>query len=130
MHGCRSRKIELAPFDSEIKRTFKKGLKQTKIQNSLLEMGENTVKARTLRDYFSPITTDPPSCIVLPTTTAAQFEIKPQIFQLLPNFYGMDSEDPYMHIKDFLEIWSTFKFQDFSDESVRLRSFPFSLKDI
>lgn len=92
-------------------------------------MGENAVNARTLGDYFSPITTDPPSCIVLPTTTAAQFEIKPQIFQLLPNFQGMDSEDPFMHIKDFLEICSTFKFQNFPDESVRLRLFPFSLKD-
>lgn len=31
--------------------------------------------------------------------------------------------------KDFLEICSTFKFQIFYDESVRLRLFPFSLKE-
>ena len=34
-----------------------------------------------------------------------------------------------MHVKEFLEICSTFRFQNFSDESVRLRLFPFSLKD-
>ena len=51
------------------------------------------------------------------------------IGKLLPSFYGLDREDPYMHVKDFLEICSTFKFQNFSDESVKLRLFPFSLKD-
>ena len=34
-----------------------------------------------------------------------------------------------MHIKEFLDICTTFQFQNFSDESVRLRLFPFSLKD-
>src|SRR4051812_36011148 len=41
----------------------------------------------------------------------------------------MDREDPYMHVKDFLDICSTFKFQNFTDDSIRLRLFPFSLKD-
>ncbi|KAL3533842.1 hypothetical protein ACH5RR_007363 [Cinchona calisaya] len=34
-----------------------------------------------------------------------------------------------MHMKDFLKICTTFKFQNFSNEFVRLRLFPFSLKD-
>ena len=92
-------------------------------------MGETGDDSKTLRELFSPITTNPPSCIVLPTTTAAHFELKPQIIHLLPTFYGLDKEDPYMHVKDFLEICATCKFQNFTDDSVHLRLFPFSLKD-
>ena len=40
-------------------------------------MGEIGEDSKTLKDLFSPITTNPPSCIVLPTTTAAHFELKP-----------------------------------------------------
>ena len=90
---------------------------------------ENVVPEKTLLEYFAPISSNAPSCIVLPTTSATHFELKPAIIQLLPSFYGLDREDPYMHVKDFLEICSTFKFQNFSDESVKLRLFPFSLKD-
>src|SRR4051812_616253 len=84
---------------------------------------------KTLKELFSPISTNPPSCIVLPEVIATHFELKPQIINLLPNFHGMDREDPYMHVKDFLDICSTFKFQNFTDDSIRLRLFPFSLKD-
>ncbi|CAL5350857.1 unnamed protein product [Camellia sinensis] len=84
---------------------------------------------KSLRDLFSPITTNPPSCIVLSTTNATHFELKPHVIQLLPIFHGLEREDPYMHVKDFLEICSTFKFQNFSELSVKLCLFPFSLKD-
>ena len=92
-------------------------------------MGETGDDSKTLRELFSPITTNPPSCIVLPATTAAHFELKSQIIHFLPTFHGLDREDPYMHVKDFLEICATCKFQNFTDDSVRLRLFPFSLKD-
>ena len=73
-------------------------------------MGEIGDYSKTLRELFSPITTDPPSCIVLLVTTAAHFELKTQIIHLLPTFYGLDREDPCMHVKDFLEICATCKF--------------------
>ncbi|XP_075636823.1 uncharacterized protein LOC142609073 [Castanea sativa] len=92
-------------------------------------MGETGDDSKTLWELFLPITTNPPSCIVLPVTTTAHFELKPQIIHLLPTFHGLDREDPYMHVKDFLEICATCKFQNFTDDSVRLRLFPFSLKD-
>ncbi|KAL6542016.1 hypothetical protein OROGR_011502 [Orobanche gracilis] len=86
-------------------------------------------REKTLIEYFSPVTDNSPSCIVLPTTNATHFELKPSIIQLLPSFYGLEREDPYMHVKEFLDICSTFRFQNFSEESVKLRLFPFSLKD-
>ena len=100
-------------------------------RNSLgrLERLEMAEAPKTLKELFSPISNNPPSCIILPETTASHFELKPHIINLLPNFHGMEKEDPYMHVKDFLDICSTFKFQNFTDDSVRLRLFPFSLKD-
>ena len=51
-------------------------------------MGEIGDDSKTLRKLLSPITTNPPSCIVLLATTAAYFELKPQIIHILPTFYG------------------------------------------
>ena len=96
---------------------------------SIMEQEPNVVQEKTLLEYFSPISSNAPSCIVLPTTNATHFELISSIIQLLPSFYGLEREDPYMHVKDFLEICSTFRFQIFLDESVKLRLFPFSLKD-
>ncbi|KAL6324727.1 hypothetical protein AAG906_017067 [Vitis piasezkii] len=48
-----------------------------------------------------------PSCIVPPTE---QLVIRPHIVPLLPTFHGMESENPYSHIKE-------------------LKLFPFTLKD-
>ncbi|RVW22986.1 hypothetical protein CK203_093641 [Vitis vinifera] len=41
-----------------------------------------------------------PSCIVPPLE---QLIIRPHIVPLLPNFHGMESENPYAHIKEFEE---------------------------
>ena len=96
---------------------------------TLKVMEEQVIHEKTLLEYFSPVVASTPSCIVLPQTNASHFELKPAILQLLPSFYGLEREDPYMHVKEFLEICSTFRFQNFNDESVKLRMFPFSLKD-
>lgn len=74
-------------------------------------------------ELFSPISTIPHSCIILPTTTATHFELK-SCHHSFTNFHGLKKEDPNMHIKEFLKICSTFKFH-----SVKLRLFSFSLKD-
>ena len=34
-----------------------------------------------------------------------------------------------MHIRDFMEICDTFKFNGVSEDAVKLRVFPFSLRD-
>ena len=65
----------------------------------------------------------------MPPVEAAQYEIKSSIIQMLPSFYGLTNEDPYKHLNEFLEICSTVKIQHFSDDVLRLKLFPFSLKD-
>ena len=69
---------------------------------------------RILRDYSTPFQFNSPSCIVLPPTNATHFELKPRVIQLLPTFYGLEKEDPYYQVKEFLDICATFKFQNFS----------------
>ncbi|KAH9722991.1 hypothetical protein KPL70_006933 [Citrus sinensis] len=97
--------------------------------NRLLPILPPVQAEKTLREYFSPLAANQPSCIVLRQTTATHFELKPSVIQLLPSFHGLEREDPYLHIKEFLDICSTFRFQNFNDESIKLRMFPFSLKD-
>ena len=45
---------------------------------------------RALKDYFAPITVNPPTFIILPPTAATQFEIRPAIISMLPSFHGLD----------------------------------------
>jgi hypothetical protein len=66
---------------------------------------------------------------VLPATNATHLDLKPHVIQFLPSFKGLENEDPYSHLKTFLDICVNFKFQNFSDELVRLRLFLFSLHD-
>jgi hypothetical protein len=82
-----------------------------------------------LWDLFTPIVTSSHSCVVLPPSNATHFDLKPHVIQLLPYFHGLDNENPYNHVNKFKDMCATFKFQDFSEESVHLRLFPFSLHD-
>ncbi|KAI8535523.1 hypothetical protein RHMOL_Rhmol10G0180600 [Rhododendron molle] len=48
---------------------------------------------------------------------------------MLPSFHGLDNEDPFKHIDEFVEKSSTVKIQNFSDDTLKLKLFLFSLKD-
>ncbi|KAL6333924.1 hypothetical protein AAG906_039337 [Vitis piasezkii] len=67
-----------------------------------------------------------PSCIVPPTE---QLVIRPHIVPLLPTFHGMESENPYAHIKEFEDVCNTFQEGGASINLMRLKLFPFTLKD-
>ena len=47
----------------------------------------------------------------------------------LPKFHGLNSENQYLHFKEFEEVCSTFYDQSCNEETTRLKLFPFSLKD-
>ena len=66
----------------------------------------NAVLVRTLRDYLQPIRASTPSCIVF-RKVVGSFEMKPGEIQLLPKFHGLDSKNPYLHLKDFDEVCAT-----------------------
>ncbi|KAL6325915.1 hypothetical protein AAG906_038406 [Vitis piasezkii] len=58
-----------------------------------------------------------------------QLVIRPHIVPLLPTFHGMESENPYAHIKEFEDVCNTFREGGASIDLMRLKLFPFTLKD-
>ncbi|XP_076898662.1 uncharacterized protein LOC143552281 [Bidens hawaiensis] len=59
------------------------------------------------------------------------FEIKSSIIHMVENsvsFHGLSNEDPHSHVAQFLRLCATFKIQGCTDDTVRLRLFPFSLR--
>jgi len=94
-----------------------------------ITMVEKLFTAKPMK-YFTPSTYTTTSCIRIPNMNANHYEIKSSVIQLLLSFYGLNNEDPYKHLNEFLEVSSTVKIQFFfSDDELRLTLFPFSLKD-
>jgi hypothetical protein len=150
MRGRRSLNLELTPLDPDLERNLRRSLR------ARAEMGDNQRNANakeheefqdaragnrkqrraydvdfttSLWELFAPVATRSHSCIVLPPTNTTHYDLKPHVIQMLPSFYGLDYENPYSHVKKFKNICATTKFQNFSEEAVHLRLFPFSLHD-
>jgi hypothetical protein len=76
---------------------------------------------------MNPTTTSSPSCIVF-APDASHFNFKPGIIQLLPSFYGLDVENPYLHLREFEEVCNTYNDSNCSMNTIKLKLFPFSLQ--
>ena len=95
-------------------------------QQSQQGVHRNPNAYRSMRDHIHPPRVSAPSCIVPPPEDII---IKPYIVPLLPTFHGMESENPYSHIREFEEVCNTFK-EDISNvDLMRLKFFPLTLKD-
>ncbi|KAL6341316.1 hypothetical protein AAG906_032434 [Vitis piasezkii] len=87
---------------------------------------DNPNEFRSMRDHMHPPRMSAPSCIVPPIE---QLVIRPHIVPLLPTFHGMESENLYAHIKEFEDVCNTFREGGASIDLMRLKLFPFTLKD-
>ena len=95
-------------------------------------MAEQRKEERTLLNFSMPGLDGIWQSIARPTINANNFESKPALLQMIQSsvqFYGLANEDPNAHIANFLEISDTFKYNGVSDDAIRLRLFPFTLKD-
>ena len=95
-------------------------------------IANTNANTKALMDFSQPKIDDIQSSIVRPAIAANTFEIKPGTIQMVHNsvqFGGSPTEDPNMHIRNFIEICDTFKFNNVSEDAVKLRLFPFSLRD-
>ncbi|KAL6346948.1 hypothetical protein AAG906_006008 [Vitis piasezkii] len=99
---------------------------ETELENSQHGQEDNFNAYRSMRDRMHPPHMSAPSCIVFPTE---QLVIRPHIVPLLLTFHGMESENPYLHIKEFEEVCNTFQEGGASIDLMRLKLFPFTLKD-
>ena len=89
-------------------------------------MERNLNAFRSMRDHIHPPQMSAPSCIVPPTEDMV---VRPYLVPLLPTFHGMESENPYTHIREFEEVCNTFKEDITTLDLMRLKLFPFTLKD-
>ena len=91
----------------------------------------NNEQPRILRDFAIPTVNGANGSITRPAITANNFELKPALIQMVQQiqFGGGPSEDPNIHLENFLEICDTIKLNGVTNDAIRLRLFPFSLKD-
>jgi hypothetical protein len=150
MFGRRSLNLELTPLDPNLERNIGRAHRahvemEDIPRNANQEEQEEYQDARarnreqrraydmdfttSLCELFTLVAISSHSCITLPPTNATHYDLKPHVIQMLPYFYGLDHENPYSHVKKFKNICATTKFQNFSEESIHLRLFPFSLHD-
>ncbi|KAJ4715540.1 Retrotransposon gag protein [Melia azedarach] len=127
-------------FDIEIERTCRRNRKEKRVastqQTSTMDpnIGNNdgANDQRVLRDYAIPTVNGASTSIRRPAIQANNFEIKPAIIQMIQTSVqcnGLAHEDPNAHITNFLEICDTFRHNGVSDDAVKLRLFPFSLRE-
>uniref|UniRef100_A0A2N9EKL3 Retrotransposon gag domain-containing protein n=1 Tax=Fagus sylvatica TaxID=28930 RepID=A0A2N9EKL3_FAGSY len=81
----------------------------------------------TMYQLLHPTQSSIPSCIMFPPN-APHVEIKQGLMAILPDFRGLENENPYMHVRAFEEVIGSFYAQNVI-ETAKLRFFPFSLKD-
>ena len=90
----------------------------------------NMADNRTLRELAAPDLNQQPLCVTFPaldeTTT---FELKSGLIHLLPSFYGLPGENPHKHLQEFHIVCISMKPPGITEEQIKMRAFPFSLKD-
>ena len=126
----RSQHFELEEINLEIERSCRKIRKEKRGKNRTMANQEE-IPARALGEYGVPSLTGSPNCIVKPSIDANTFENKPAYIQMVSQyqFAGLPSEDPNAHLGSFLDICDTFRINRVSADAIRLRLFPFSLRD-
>ncbi|KAL3834043.1 hypothetical protein ACJIZ3_008779 [Penstemon smallii] len=88
---------------------------------------------RPINEYGTPKLDELGSCIIRPTITALNFELKPVMFNMLNaagQFGGHPSEDPHAHLMKFMMISDSFIMAGVTKEALRLMIFPYSLRDL
>ena len=96
------------------------------MKSSRVSSDRNLNAFRSMRDHIHPPRMSAPSCIV-PLTE--EMVVRPYLMPLLPTFHGMESENPYTHIRELEEVCNTFKEDTTTLDLMRLKIFPFTLKD-
>ena len=92
---------------------------------------EQNAQPPTLKDYVRPVVNENNSSIRRQTINANNFKLRPVLISMLQQaqFGGSPLDDPNIHLAMFLEICNTVKMNGVTKDTIRLRLFPFSLRD-
>ncbi|KAM2867707.1 hypothetical protein COP2_023600 [Malus domestica] len=148
MVSTRSTVQKLIPFDPELEQTLRRrkeknlqwvpSLQVTFQQSSISRDLHSKEKlafvipeaSQPLGESLTAHTTNIPSCITYSAVEeGSTFEIKQHMLNILPTFHGLSSDDPNLHIAEFLMGCKNILVRGFSAESIKLRLFPYTLKD-
>ena len=132
MHNTRRSGKNPLTYIPELTRFEKENRRRLREESSTMANNENQADTRVLLDTSMPGLGGTRQSITRPNVEANTFEIKPALLQMIQStvqFYGMLNEDPNDHIANFLEICDTLKYNGVSSDALRLRLFPFTLKD-
>ncbi|KAK8563357.1 hypothetical protein V6N12_035505 [Hibiscus sabdariffa] len=92
----------------------------------------NQQPARSVRDYLAKDLDGLNPTVVIPEFEAEHFEVKPMMFNMLntiDQFGGSPVENARQHLKSFLEICTSFKIHGVCNDVLKLKLFPYSLRD-
>ncbi|KAK9010037.1 hypothetical protein V6N11_036554 [Hibiscus sabdariffa] len=87
---------------------------------------------RIVRDYLAEDLEGLNPAVTMPEFEAEHFELKPVMFNMLNTlgqFGGSPTENAQQHLKSFLEICNSFKIHGVSNDVLKLKLFPYSLRD-
>ena len=92
--------------------------------------GGEEAQRRPLRDYVTPSAHSQTPRVTIPPVAANNFKLKPILISTVQQsqFRGSPMEDPNLHLGVFRGV-HTLKFNKASTDAIRLRLFPFSLRD-
>ncbi|KAL4386964.1 hypothetical protein GQ457_09G000120 [Hibiscus cannabinus] len=88
--------------------------------------------AKIVRDYLAEDLEGLNPAVTMPDFEAEHFELKPVMFNMLNTlgqFGGTPNEIARQHVKSFLEICNSFKIHGVSNDVLKLKLFPYSLRD-
>ena len=140
----RKQDSDLIPTDIELERILRILRKTKRAKNAAMadERHDQTEEQRTaarrppitdtMEDFWRHIIQEEYSAIRQPTVDANNFELKPALFTMVQQhqFTGHSIEDPNEHLRRFLRMANTVKLNGVRPEVIKLRLFPFSLRDI
>ncbi|KAJ9543915.1 hypothetical protein OSB04_023622 [Centaurea solstitialis] len=95
-------------------------------EEKLSEMGDGN--ERTLRELATHDVAQVPICIRYPQGND-NFILKTRLVHLLPSYHGLENEDPNKHLKEFHVVCLSMKPHEVTEDLIKLKAFPFSLKD-
>ncbi|KAK8685281.1 hypothetical protein V6N13_041286 [Hibiscus sabdariffa] len=119
-------------IDPEIERT-QRNLKRR--VRRLMEVNRNNGQQPadgTVRDYLEEDLEGLNPAVTTPKFEVEHFELKPVMFNMLnilSQFGGSPTENARQHLKSFLEICNSFKIHGVSNDVLKLKLFPYSLRD-
>ena len=82
-----------------------------------------------LINYVKPLLNRTIKTVNAPISQQANLKMDSHRLSLLPSFHGLSLEDPYKHMEEFIHVMEFLYFGITPLEVVRMRLFPFTLKD-